>query len=558
MHPTDGYDNGRANTDSSGPPSNQSTPSFSPASRGWLSGRSLDKSGRSLDNSLASLADDDSLGIPAASEGELADESSAAIEKELSALEAEVSQKNVELKEWQMKELLEVREKQFQLEGTKKLDHFKQAQQKLKDTATDCQAVQLKKLKEICEKEKKELQKILDRKRQNSISEAKSRDRQKAEIQRLCFLFIEYADALANPIKHVNLLDQREKQLAALMGEIQRDDLIASILTDVQPQSIEDLRQQKGFLKLQRKQYKELKELKRKHMKKISKMNKEQNARINQMTSESKRRKSQVEKNLKRSIKKNADESSAAIEKELSALEAEVSQKNVELKEWQMKELLEVREKQFQLEGTKKLDHFKQAQQKLKDTATDCQAVQLKKLKEICEKEKKELQKILDRKRQNSISEAKSRDRQKAEIELNEINRKHINESVTLIRRLDEAQKKRHDKLLLQHKDILQQIGEEQPLVEEQSAYLTGLHSKVGGGFVEDVVPPVESELLSFMMPDLGREAGCHMSHCKPPVFSAGRTGCGRCNQELPLFQAIAFQSSYSRWCSVLLYCIND
>ncbi|KAK1154946.1 1-phosphatidylinositol 4,5-bisphosphate phosphodiesterase beta-3-like [Acipenser oxyrinchus oxyrinchus] len=327
----------------------------------------------------------------------------------------------------------------------------------------------------------------------------------------------EYADALANPIKHVNLLDQREKQLAALMGEsernpenvqqtseksepdhpivertrseptqntpqqtlrpavantpsesnfgspVQRDDLIASILTDVQAQSIEDLRQQKGFLKLQRKQYKELKELKRKHMKKISKMNKEQNARINQMTSESTRRKSQVEKNLKRSIKKNTDESSAAIEKELSALEAEVSQKNVELKEWQMKELLEVREKQFQLEGTKKRDHFKQAQQKLKDTATDCQAVQLKKLKEICVKEKKELQKILDRKRQNSISEAKSRDRQKAEIELNEINRKHINESVTLIRRLDEAQKKRHDKLLLQHKDILQQIEEEQP-----------------------------------------------------------------------------------------------
>ncbi|MGH0182138.1 UNVERIFIED_CONTAM: hypothetical protein FKN15_008412, partial [Acipenser sinensis] len=71
MHQTDGDDNGRANTDSSGPPSNQSTPSFSPASRGWLSGRSLDKSGRSLDNSLASLADDDSLGIPAASEGEL-------------------------------------------------------------------------------------------------------------------------------------------------------------------------------------------------------------------------------------------------------------------------------------------------------------------------------------------------------------------------------------------------------------------------------------------------------------------------------------------------------
>uniref|UniRef100_A0A672JQ63 Phosphoinositide phospholipase C n=1 Tax=Salarias fasciatus TaxID=181472 RepID=A0A672JQ63_SALFA len=55
--------------------------------------------------------------------------------------------------------------------------------------------------------------------------------------------------------------------------------------------------------------------------------------------------------------------------------------------------------------------------------------------------EKKELQKIQDRKRQNSISEAKTRDKDKAETELAEINRKHIQDSVSLIRGVSSRKK---------------------------------------------------------------------------------------------------------------------
>ncbi|ETE58999.1 hypothetical protein L345_15273, partial [Ophiophagus hannah] len=76
-----------------------------------------------------------------------------------------------------------------------------------------------------------------------------------------------------------------------------------------------------------------------------------------------------------------------------------------------------------------------EAQQRLREIAQDYQTAQLKKLKETSEKEKKELQKILDRKRHNSISEAKSRERSKKDVELTEINRRHITESVNSIRR---------------------------------------------------------------------------------------------------------------------------
>uniref|UniRef100_H3AZ25 1-phosphatidylinositol 4,5-bisphosphate phosphodiesterase n=1 Tax=Latimeria chalumnae TaxID=7897 RepID=H3AZ25_LATCH len=227
---------------------------------------------------------------------------------------------------------------------------------------------------------------------------------------------------------------------------LQREDLIASVLADVQPQSVEDLKLQKACVKLQKKHYQELKELKKKHMKKISSLNKEQRSRINEFNIESVRRRSQVD-----------------IKKELSALEAEVSQKNVELKEWQMQELLEMREKQYKAEKEKKCEHLKQELQKLKEVAMDCQASQLKRLKDQNEKEKKELQKILDRKRHNSITEIKSREKQKGSmVVLAEINTRHIKESVSSIRQLEAAQKKRHERLSLKHGEILQQIEEEE------------------------------------------------------------------------------------------------
>ncbi|CAI5798133.1 1-phosphatidylinositol 4,5-bisphosphate phosphodiesterase beta-3 isoform X1 [Podarcis lilfordi] len=296
-----------------------------------------------------------------------------------------------------------------------------------------------------------------------------------------------YAEALINPIKHVSLMDQRAKQLVALIGEseqenaekprtsvsrsssgvtagpteeahkppppllpptrtpsvvpsqVQRDDLIASILAEVSPQSLEELRQHKSFVKLLKKQYRELKELRRKHMKKICSQNKKQSAQF-----------SQGEKSRLRS--------------------QEGSQSSLELdQESQMQGLLQLREVQHQLERDCKREHLRQAQQRLREIARDCQAAQLKKLKEMSEKEKKELQKILDRKRHNSITEAKSRERKsKKDVELTEINRRHITESVNSIRRLEEAQKRRQEKLLAGHQGILQLIEDEEPRLAAQ------------------------------------------------------------------------------------------
>uniref|UniRef100_A0A671NXV1 1-phosphatidylinositol 4,5-bisphosphate phosphodiesterase n=1 Tax=Sinocyclocheilus anshuiensis TaxID=1608454 RepID=A0A671NXV1_9TELE len=345
----------------------------------------------------------------------------------------------------------------------------------------------------------------------------------------------EYAEALTNPIKHLSLLAQRERQLLALMedptegGPVkqeegdkfdsgfvtsidpicplpspiipsvltevlnppasgQKEDLVNNILKVIEPQSTDELKQHNSYLKLLKKQCKELKELKKKHLKKMWALSKEQRTCCNQLNSDLQRKRSQVEKRLRSSLKKNGSEE--PVQRELNVLNLELQKQMEQFREEHMLKLLALRQAQHQTEKEDKQFHLKEANQKLREIALECQATQIKKLKEVCDKEKKELQRILDRKRLNSIIEAKKAEKDK----LNEINRKHISDSVNLISQLEVSQGKRQEKLKALHKDILQKIEEEVPmdqarltrdceaelklLPEEISQYLQELESK--------------------------------------------------------------------------------
>uniref|UniRef100_A0A8C8FMT4 Phosphoinositide phospholipase C n=1 Tax=Oncorhynchus tshawytscha TaxID=74940 RepID=A0A8C8FMT4_ONCTS len=180
----------------------------------------------------------------------------------------------------------------------------------------------------------------------------------------------EYAEALTNPIKHVSLLDQRERQLAALMednepkfnflaepccllrpgSEVktshlhfilscsclhvsgQKEDLIATVLANLQAQSTEELKQQKSYLKLLKKQCKELKELRKKHLKKV---------RLTHTHTA-------------------CPSFSEPVQRQLTALEMELQKQTVQLREWQMQELLKLRQQQHTLEREKKHTHLRE------------------------------------------------------------------------------------------------------------------------------------------------------------------------------------------------------
>ncbi|KAF4790378.1 1-phosphatidylinositol 4,5-bisphosphate phosphodiesterase beta-1 [Turdus rufiventris] len=341
-----------------------------------------------------------------------------------------------------------------------------------------------------------------------------------------------YADvieALSNPIRYVNLMEQRAKQLAALTLEDEEEvkkeidhgdapseanneprptpaengvnftasltpkpatqvvhsqpapgsvkapakteDLIQSVLTEVEAQTIEELKQQKSFVKLQKKHYKEMKDLVKRHHKKTTDLIKEHTAKYNEIQNDYLRRRAVLEKTAKRDSKKRSetsspDHSSSTIEQELAALDSEMTQKLVELKEKQQQQLLNLRQEQYYSEKYQKREHIKLLIQKLTDVAEECQNNQLKKLKETCEKEKKELKKKMDKKRQEKITEAKSKDKNQMEEEKTEMIRSYIQEVVQYIKRLEDAQSKRQEKLVEKHKEIRQQILDEKPKLQ--------------------------------------------------------------------------------------------
>ncbi|XP_061065964.1 1-phosphatidylinositol 4,5-bisphosphate phosphodiesterase beta-1 isoform X1 [Eubalaena glacialis] len=341
-----------------------------------------------------------------------------------------------------------------------------------------------------------------------------------------------YADvieALSNPIRYVNLMEQRAKQLAALTledeeevkkeadpGETQSEapsearttpaengmnhttsltpkppsqalhnqpapgsikapakteDLIQSVLTEVEAQTIEELKQQKSFVKLQKKHYKEMKDLVKRHHKKTTDLIKEHTTKYNEIQNDYLRRRAALEKTAKKDSKKKSepsspDHGSSTIEQDLAALDAEMTQKSIDLKDKQQQQLLNLRQEQYYSEKYQKREHIKLLIQKLTDVAEECQNNQLKKLKEICEKEKKELKKKMDKKRQEKITEAKSKDKSQMEEEKTEMIRSYIQEVVQYIKRLEEAQSKRQEKLVEKHKEIRQQILDEKPKLQ--------------------------------------------------------------------------------------------
>ncbi|XP_055977076.1 1-phosphatidylinositol 4,5-bisphosphate phosphodiesterase beta-1 isoform X2 [Sorex fumeus] len=348
-----------------------------------------------------------------------------------------------------------------------------------------------------------------------------------------------YADvieALSNPIRYVNLMEQRAKQLAALTLEDEEEvkkeaepgetpseapseartapaengvnhttaltpkppsqalhsqpapgsvkapakteDLIQSVLTEVEAQTIEELKQQKSFVKLQKKHYKEMKDLVKRHHKKTTDLIKEHTSKYNEIQNDYLRRRAALEKTAKKDSKKKSepsspDHGSSTIEQDLAALDAEMTQKLIDLKDKQQQQLLNLRQEQYYSEKYQKREHIKLLIQKLTDVAEECQNSQLKKLKEICEKEKKELKKKMDKKRQEKITEAKSKDKSQMEEEKTEMIRSYIQEVVQYIKRLEEAQSKRQEKLVEKHKEIRQQILDEKPKGEGSSSFLS-------------------------------------------------------------------------------------
>uniref|UniRef100_A0A8C4YW24 Phosphoinositide phospholipase C n=1 Tax=Gadus morhua TaxID=8049 RepID=A0A8C4YW24_GADMO len=165
--------------------------------------------------------------------------------------------------------------------------------------------------------------------------------------------FADVIEALSNPIRYVNLLEQRSKALAALTQEdgeeeahtepaAKTEDLVLSVLIDLPLCSLESLQQLKGYQKEQRRQFKELKELVRRHQKKTSELIRDLNNR---------------HKKTARQHSKNRHRESACVCVE--SAEGEREEELQQLKEEQHKHLLALRQEQYFSQKYLQREHIK-------------------------------------------------------------------------------------------------------------------------------------------------------------------------------------------------------
>uniref|UniRef100_A0AAZ3PY30 Phosphoinositide phospholipase C n=1 Tax=Oncorhynchus tshawytscha TaxID=74940 RepID=A0AAZ3PY30_ONCTS len=240
--------------------------------------------------------------------------------------------------------------------------------------------------------------------------------------------FADVIEALSNPIRYVNLMEQRANQLAALTLEegaeeedskevgvsspdprvtvpaengvnhapiitpkppslVSHQQHDSNMATKMEAQTLEELKQQKGFVREQRKQYKEMKELVRKHHRKTGELIKEHTARAAELQNQHQRRRSALQKSHKRDGKKRSEQCLSSLEQELCVLDQESSQRLSELKEQQQQQLLTLRQEQYYSEKYQKKEHIKM----LEDA-------QSKRMERLLEKQNDIRQQIMDEK----------------------------------------------------------------------------------------------------------------------------------------------------------------
>uniref|UniRef100_A0A8C4IER2 Phosphoinositide phospholipase C n=1 Tax=Dicentrarchus labrax TaxID=13489 RepID=A0A8C4IER2_DICLA len=136
----------------------------------------------------------------------------------------------------------------------------------------------------------------------------------------------------------------------SLKPAVKTEDIVQSVLTELEAQTLEELKQQKGFVREQRKQYKEMKELVRKHHRKTSELIKEHTARASELQSQHQRRRSALR----------SEHSLSTLDQELCELDQECTQRLAELKEQQQQQLLTLRQEQYYSEKYQKREHIKQ------------------------------------------------------------------------------------------------------------------------------------------------------------------------------------------------------
>uniref|UniRef100_A0A8C2LRN9 1-phosphatidylinositol 4,5-bisphosphate phosphodiesterase n=1 Tax=Cricetulus griseus TaxID=10029 RepID=A0A8C2LRN9_CRIGR len=327
------------------------------------------------------------------------------------------------------------------------------------------------------------------------------------------FVFLEMKDyvpdtwadltvALANPIKYFNAHDKKSVKLKEVTGSLPEKPFQSGIpvasqsngasvsagsgLTagqggEPQTASLEELRELKGVVKLQRRQEKELRELERRGAKRWEELlqhGTEQLAELRAQAAGCKLRPG------KGSRKKRTCEETVVVAP--SELPEGADPRVRELKDWLEQELQQHGEEQYHSVLKRKEQHVAEQIAKMMELARERQAAELKTFKETSETDTKEMKKKLEAKRLERIQAMTkiTTDKVVQERLKREINNSHIQEVVQAIKQMTETREQHQERLEGKQTACLEQIRElekqfQKKALDEYEARMKGLETEV-------------------------------------------------------------------------------
>ncbi|XP_074145364.1 1-phosphatidylinositol 4,5-bisphosphate phosphodiesterase beta-2 isoform X3 [Sminthopsis crassicaudata] len=333
------------------------------------------------------------------------------------------------------------------------------------------------------------------------------------------FVFLEMKDyvpdtwadltvALANPIKFFNAQDKKSVKLQdtgddppdrllplrnSALGQANGTLISAGSSTAPSPNgpaepqtaSLEELQQLKGFLKLQKRQEKELRELERRGVRRWEELLQKYASLQSELTTQGGCKKLSVTKGSRKKRNLPWEDTREAGQGPVEGPES-IDGRVRELKEKLETELYQQGEEQYESIMKRKEQHGAEQIAKVMELAQERQAAELKALKESAESNTKEMKKKLEVKRLERI-QAMSKitsDKMAQERLKREINNSHIQEVVHIIKQMTETLERHQERLEEKQAACLEQIREkekkfQQEALSEYEEQMKGLEAKV-------------------------------------------------------------------------------
>ncbi|XP_030415316.1 1-phosphatidylinositol 4,5-bisphosphate phosphodiesterase beta-2 isoform X5 [Gopherus evgoodei] len=293
--------------------------------------------------------------------------------------------------------------------------------------------------------------------------------------------------ALSNPIKFFNTQDKTSVMLK--QGSAERPDMQKKLTAaqtngmpnsfslhssngpaELQTASLEELQKMKLFMKLLKKQEKELKELERKGSKRREELLQRYSALFSELVTQCGRKKITCPRKTQKK-KRSLTVEEVSAEGNPAEMAENADSRVLELKEKLEMDLKQVWEEQY--DGIrKKKEHYATEQiARLIEVAREKQAAELKALKESSESDTKEIKKKLEAKRLDRIQAmTKSTIDKTAQERLKrEINNSHIQEVVQMVKLMTEKMTKYLEKLEEKQAGCLEQIKEKESQLQKEA-----------------------------------------------------------------------------------------